>query len=164
MELQEEKQEKTEISQKFDKKDIVFEDKYLLVINKNAGINVHPGDYKTKEVSLIEQVQDYLWEKLNSLTFKPSLIHRIDRDTSGILMIAKEKNILTKLVADFKNHKKVEKTYYAIVLWRLSRREGIIKKNLKRIENAKNRSKNRNWKNASDSCSYGFDLKSDCLR
>jgi len=50
------------------------------------------------------------------LTFKPSLIHRIDRDTSGVLMIAKKKNILTQLVSDFKNHKKIEKTYYAIVL------------------------------------------------
>jgi 23S rRNA-/tRNA-specific pseudouridylate synthase len=68
------------------------------------------------------------------LTFKPSLIHRIDRDTSGILMIAKKKDILTKLVNDFKtknlqdqadddqtddceeNNNKIKKTYYAIVL------------------------------------------------
>ena len=52
-------------------------------------------------------------------------------------MIAKKKNILTQLVSDFKNHKKIEKTYYAIVLWRLSRKEWTIKKPLKRIENAK---------------------------
>jgi hypothetical protein len=52
-------------------------------------------------------------------------------------MIAKKKNILTKLVSDFKEHKKLEKTYYAIVLGRLSRKEGTIKKSLKRIENAK---------------------------
>jgi 23S rRNA-/tRNA-specific pseudouridylate synthase len=61
-------------------------------------------------------VQDYLGDKLNSLTFKPSLIHRIDRDTSGILMIAKKKDILSRLVNDFKSHEKVKKTYYAIVL------------------------------------------------
>ncbi len=88
---------------KLSKTDIVFEDKSLLVINKSPGLNVHPGDHKTKEVSLIQQAQSYLSsQNLNSLTFKPSLIHRIDRDTSGIIMIAKDKQTLTKLGADFK--------------------------------------------------------------
>lgn len=142
-ELSEEKKQtqKENFQEKFDKKDIVFEDSYLFVINKNFWINVHPWDHKTTETNVIFQVQDYLWEKLNSLTFKPSLVHRIDRDTSGILIIAKKKNILTKLVSDFKEHKKLEKTYYAIVLWKLSRKEGTIKKSLKRIENAKNENK-----------------------
>lgn len=126
---------------KFNKKDIVFEDGDLLIINKNSWINVHPWDFKTSESNIIVQVQDYLWDKLNSLTFKPSLIHRIDRDTSWILMIAKKKDILTKLVNDFKHHEKVEKTYYAIVLWRLSREKGTIRKNLLRIEWAKNEDK-----------------------
>lgn len=132
---------KLKSSEKFDKNDIVFEDADLFVVNKNPGINVHPWDYKTKESNLIAQVQDYLWDKLNSLTFKPSLVHRIDRDTSWILLIAKKKDILTKLVWDFKDHKKVKKTYYAIVLWKLSRKEGTIRKKLKRIENAKNENK-----------------------
>lgn len=126
---------------KFNKDDIVFEDSDLLIINKNSWINVHPGDHKTKEVSLIHQVQDYLWNKLNSLTFKPSLAHRIDRDTSWILIIAKKKDILSKLVLDFKEHKKIKKTYYAIVLWKLSRKNWTIKKNLLRIENAENENK-----------------------
>ncbi|MDD3645834.1 MAG: RluA family pseudouridine synthase [Candidatus Gracilibacteria bacterium] len=126
---------------RLDKKDIVFEDSDLLVVNKNPGINVHPGDHKTKESNLIAQIQDYLGDKLNSLTFKPSLIHRIDRDTSGILMIGKKKDMLTRMVADLKDHKKVQKIYYAIVLGRLSRKEGTIKKNLLRIENAKDEAK-----------------------
>jgi RluA family pseudouridine synthase len=125
----------------FDKKDIVFEDADLFIINKNTGMNVHPGDHKTKETNVIAQVQDYLGDKLHSLTFKPSLIHRIDRDTSGILMIAKKKEILIKLVNDFKSHEKVKKTYYAVVLGKLSRESGTIKKNLLRIENAKNEAK-----------------------
>ena len=132
----------------FNKKDIVFEDADLFIINKNPGINVHPGDHKTKETNVIAIVQDYLWDKLNSLTFKPSLIHRIDRDTSGILMIGKKKDILMKLVNDLKDHKKVKKTYYAIVLWKLSRKKGTITKKLLRIENAKNENKvqvSENW-------------------
>ena len=128
-------------NEKLSKNDIVYEDGDLLVINKNPHINVHPWDYKTKESNLISQVHDYLWDRLNSLTFKPSLIHRIDRDTSGILMVWKKKDILTKLVSDFKSHKKVSKIYYSIVLWKLSRRSWTIKKKLKRIENAKNENK-----------------------
>jgi len=126
---------------KFSKKNIIFEDSDLLVINKDPWINVHPWDHKTKETNIIDQIQDYLWDLYDSLTFKPSLIHRIDRDTSGILMIAKKKDILTKLVNDFKtknlqdqadddqtddceeNNNKIKKTYYAIVLWKLSRKK-----------------------------------------
>jgi RluA family pseudouridine synthase len=128
-------------SDKFDKKDIVFEDNDLLIINKNSWINVHPWDHKTDESNVIAQVQDYLWDKLNSLTFKPSLIHRIDRDTSWVLMIWKTKSMLTRLVSDLKDHKKVRKTYYAIVLGKLSRKKWTIKKNLLRIENAKKENK-----------------------
>lgn len=126
---------------RFNKKDIVFEDGDLFIINKNSWINVHPWDFKSKEVSIIQQIQDYLWEKLNSLTFKPSLVHRIDRDTSGILMIAKKKDILSKLVEDFKNHKKIKKTYLAICFWKLPQKSGTITKKLLRIENAQNRNK-----------------------
>ncbi len=128
--------------QKLSKQDIVFEDGHLLLVNKNPGINVHPWEYKTTEISLIQQVYDYLkHQKLASLTFKPSLIHRIDRDTSGIIMIAKDKASLAKLSRDFKNKSALTKTYYALVLWKLSRSSGTIKKNLLRIENAKNENK-----------------------
>jgi 23S rRNA-/tRNA-specific pseudouridylate synthase len=53
-----------------------------MVINKPPGINVHPGDHKTTELSVIDLVQDYLQGKYDSLTFRPALVHRIDRDTS----------------------------------------------------------------------------------
>lgn len=125
----------------FDKKNIVYEDGDLLVINKEAWINVHPWDHKTKESNVISQVQDYLWNKLNSLTFKPSLVHRIDRDTSWILIIWKKKDILTKLVLDFKEHKKIKKIYYAIVFWKLPEKSWTINKKLLRIEWAKNEDK-----------------------
>jgi len=48
------------VSEKLSKQDIVLQDDYLLVLNKNPGQNVHPADHKTKEISLIEQVHDYL--------------------------------------------------------------------------------------------------------
>jgi 23S rRNA-/tRNA-specific pseudouridylate synthase len=58
-----------------------------------------------------------------------------------MLMIAKKKDILSRLVNDFKSHEKVKKTYYAIVLGKLSRESGTITKKLLRIENAKNEAK-----------------------
>jgi 23S rRNA-/tRNA-specific pseudouridylate synthase len=57
------------------------------------------------------------------------------------LLIAKKKNLLQKLVNDFKNHKKIKKTYYAIVLGKIPKKNGTITKKLERIENAKNENK-----------------------
>jgi len=123
------------------KTDISYEDQDLLIVNKNPGCNVHPGDHKSEEVSLIDQVHDYYAGKHDSLTFKPSLIHRIDRDTSGIIMIAKSKHTLTALSDDFKKHDALKKIYFCIVLWKVSRKSGTVIKKLKRIENAKNENK-----------------------
>lgn len=61
---------------------ILFEDEHVLAVNKPAGINVHPGDHKSDENSLIEAVLDFFDSKFDTLTFRPSLVHRIDRDTS----------------------------------------------------------------------------------
>ena len=123
------------------RKDIVFEDEDILVLNKNSWQNVHPGDHATTEVSLIDQVHDYYKNTLDSLTFKPSLAHRIDRDTSGILMIWKTKKTLTDLVAWFKSHTRIQKTYFCLVLWKVSRSSGTIRKKLQRLENAQRENK-----------------------
>jgi len=120
---------------------IVYEDSHILILNKPSWINVHPWDHKTKETNIIYMVKDYLWDKLNSLTFSPSLIHRIDRDTSWILLIAKTKNILTKLVSDFKTHTNIKKYYYTLVVWKFKEKKWIIDKKLLRIEDAKNENK-----------------------
>ena len=76
---------------------ILFEDSDILIINKPPHINVHPGDHKTTELSIIQLVQDYLGGSHDSASFRPSLVHRIDRDTSGALMVAKSKLALTPL-------------------------------------------------------------------
>lgn len=151
-ELWKDVEKKKEISnKKFDKSQIIYEDDFLFVVNKNSWVNVHPWDFKTKEISLIDQVQDYLWKEYDSLTFKPSLVHRIDRDTSGILLIAKNKKLLIKLVEDFKTHNNIKKTYIALVLWKLPKRHWKIKDRLLRIKDAKNENKvqvSDEWKEA----------------
>lgn len=128
-------------SGKLHKKDIIYEDDHILVINKNAWVIVHPGDFKTTDLSLIEQVQDYVWNSGWGHTFSPSLVHRIDKETSGIILIAKQKQLLVQLVSDFKTHKNIKKTYRVFVIWKLSRESGTIKKKLLRIEWAKNQNK-----------------------
>ncbi len=135
MSAEEIKESQAEISgkEKLDKKTIVFEDGWLLVVNKNPGMNVHPWDHKTNKLSLIAIVQDYFSGKLDSLTFKPSLVHRIDRDTSWIIMIAKKKNVLDSMLSQLQNNK-IKKTYFTIVFGKLPAKSGTINKRLKRIE------------------------------
>ncbi len=109
-------------------------------MNKAPGVIVHPGDFKTTNLSLIAQVQDYLGTKLTSLTFKPSLIHRIDKDTSGIVMIAKTKPSLDVMLASLQSNK-IEKVYLAICLGTPTQMSGTIRKKLRRLEHAENTNK-----------------------
>ncbi|MDD5197953.1 MAG: RluA family pseudouridine synthase [Candidatus Gracilibacteria bacterium] len=133
------------VSQRTDKerldiKDIVYEDGDLLIVNKNPGTIVHPGDFKTTELSLIAQAQDYLGEKLSSLTFKPSLIHRIDKDTSGIVMIAKTKPSLDVMLGALQSNK-IEKVYLAVCLGTPPETRGVIRRKLRRLEHAERENK-----------------------
>jgi 23S rRNA pseudouridine955/2504/2580 synthase len=127
--------------------EILYEDEYLLIANKPSGMNVHPSDHKSSEVSLIERIQDTLGGNYNTLSFKPSLVHRIDRDTSGCIIIAKEKKALEKLLFELQNWR-IEKKYHTIVIWTPKEKNGVIDQKLLRIENAKDEAKVRidaNW-------------------
>lgn len=115
---------------------IIFEDDSILAVNKPPQLNVHPGDHKTKEISLIQLAHDYLGEKSGSLTFTPSLVHRIDRDTTGVLLIAKNRHCLNFLLDELQSHG-MEKTYLAVVMGQLDGK-GTINAPLLRTENAKN--------------------------
>ncbi len=119
---------------------ILHEDEYLMVVNKPAGINVHAGDHKTDESNIIDQVQDYLGWKYDSLTFRPALVHRIDRDTSGCLLIAKDKWALETLLASLQAHD-MEKVYHAVIVWSPLKRQDTIRARLLRISDAKNEAK-----------------------
>ncbi len=119
---------------------IIYEDDFFLIINKDPGLNVHPGDHKTKEVSLIEMVQDYLSGRYNTLSFRPALVHRIDRDTSGAIMIAKDKSTLESLLLLLQSGK-IEKIYHALVIGKAPKARDTIRAKLIRVENAENESK-----------------------
>ncbi len=111
---------------------IVFEDDYLLVVNKPAGMVVHPA------------YQNWTGTLVNALTFhfahlpemkgnegRPGLVHRIDKDTSGLLVIAKTEEAINGLAKQFFDHS-IERTYYALVWGEPDPEDGTINVNLGR--------------------------------
>lgn len=104
---------------------IIYEDKNLLVIDKKAGITVFSEEYK-REKTIIE----YLLEKyplLEKVGFAPryGVIHRLDKETSGIVLIAKNKKTLDFLQNQFKE-KKVIKKYIALTIGKIRQKKGEI--------------------------------------
>jgi 23S rRNA pseudouridine1911/1915/1917 synthase len=94
---------------------IVYEDEYLLVINKPAGMVVHPA-YQNWSGTLVNALA-YHFQHLPEMKGndgRPGLVHRIDKDTSGLLVIAKTEQAMTFLAKQFFDHT-IERTYYALV-------------------------------------------------
>lgn len=96
------------------KLDIVYEDETILAINKPAGVSVHPGKNVNKP-SLIEGLK-YYGEKNN---FEPFLVHRLDRETSGVMIIAKNRNTAREL-SELISSRNVEKKYITLVFGKVS--------------------------------------------
>ena len=110
--------------------DIVYEDAVLLLINKPPGLVVHPGhgNYTGTLVNALA----YHFENLpmNS-SERPGLVHRIDKDTSGLLVIAKTEVAMTHLAKQFEN-KTSEREYVALVWGNVKEDEGKIEGNIAR--------------------------------
>lgn len=95
--------------------DIVFEDKDILIVNKPAGMVVHPA-YQNWSGTLVNGLA-YHFQNLPEMEGnegRPGLVHRIDKDTSGLLVIAKTERAMTSLARQFFDHS-IERTYYALV-------------------------------------------------
>lgn len=105
--------------------DVVYEDADLLVINKPPGLTVHPGAGRpggTLANALIARIPELaaLGEGL-----RPGIVHRLDKDTSGLLVVARSARALTSLRAQVAS-RAASRTYLALVRGRLSHREGTI--------------------------------------
>lgn len=111
---------------------IVFEDQDVLVINKAAGMVVHPG-HGNFTGTLQNAVLYHLEEQNKKLgtTFQPYLAHRIDKDTSGIMLMAKNELAQSRLARQFFNHT-IERTYQALVWGTPNPAEGTITGNILR--------------------------------
>ncbi|TDT68085.1 23S rRNA pseudouridine1911/1915/1917 synthase [Hypnocyclicus thermotrophus] len=118
--------------------DIIYEDKDILVINKQPDLVVHPGA-GNETGTLVNAVISYYPEILKVKgERRPGIVHRLDKDTSGVIVIAKNNIAYDRLIEKFSN-KKMNKTYLCIVKGRLKEKEGRIENLIGR--DTKNRKK-----------------------
>ncbi|WP_323755515.1 RluA family pseudouridine synthase [Roseivirga sp.] len=113
---------------------IVFEDDHLMIVNKEAGMVVHPA-YNNWSGTLVNALT-YHFQNLPTMQNnegRPGLVHRIDKDTSGLLVIAKSEKAMAGLAKQFFDHS-IERTYYALVWGEPTEEMGRIDVNLGRSE------------------------------
>lgn len=110
---------------------VLYEDKDILAIEKPSGISVH-GDGKNKEKTLVEWIlkkypkMKNVGEPMGEIN-RPGVVHRLDKETSGVLLLAKNKKAYEFLKNQFKN-REIKKTYNAIVSGWVKDDRGIINK------------------------------------
>ena len=104
--------------------DIIYEDETLLVVNKSAGMVVHPG-HGNYSGTLINALIYHFDNLPNNSSNRPGLVHRIDKDTSGLLVVAKTEHAMTHLTAQFKA-KTSERSYTALVWGNVEDDKGTI--------------------------------------
>ncbi|MDD5485991.1 MAG: RluA family pseudouridine synthase [Dehalococcoidales bacterium] len=104
--------------------DIIYEDDDIIVVDKPAGLSVHPGPGHPDK-TLVNAVLGYAPNVSGGEEGRPGIVHRLDKDTSGIIIIARHPKAHLCLVKQFKN-REVKKTYIALVKGRLSPETGFI--------------------------------------
>ena len=104
--------------------DIVYEDEELIIINKPAGLVVHPGHGNYQGTLINGLIYHFQHLPMNSSN-RPGLVHRIDKDTSGLLVVAKTEEAMNHLAKQFFN-KTSEREYVALVWGNLAQDEGTI--------------------------------------
>ena len=114
------------------KLDIVFEDKDLIVLNKKSGISIHPGA-GNYDKTIVNALISCRGNNLSNISdqFRPGIVHRIDKDTSGLIVVAKN-NLSHEILAEqFKRHT-VNRIYLALVWGKLRPQSGRIENFIKR--------------------------------
>lgn len=111
---------------------IVYEDEHLIVINKQAGLVVHPG-HGNYTGTMVNALAWYFGDLplFNSQDPRPGLVHRIDKDTSGLLVVAKTEQARNKLALQF-FEKTSERLYHALVWGNIAENEGTVIGNIGR--------------------------------
>lgn len=102
--------------------DVLYEDSDIIVVNKTKGLVVHPAN-GNPDGTLVNAVMAICKDSLSGIggEIRPGIVHRLDKDTSGVIIIAKNDKAHINLSEQIKNHE-VEKTYIALV-------KGFVKEN-----------------------------------
>jgi 23S rRNA pseudouridine1911/1915/1917 synthase len=121
---------------------ILYEDSHILVIDKPAGIAVHP-DGRSKEETITDWVLEH-YPKMKNIgepigegenkILRPGVVHRLDKDTSGVLVLAKTKKTHEFLKAQFQN-REVKKVYHTVVSGWVRDERGMVNKPIGRSPN-----------------------------
>lgn len=114
---------------------IIYEDNDIIVINKEKGMVVHPGNGNTKG-TLVNAILSYCKDSLSGIggEIRPGIVHRIDKDTSGLLIVAKNDKAHINLSEQIKNHE-VTKIYTALVRGNIIEDEATIDMPIGRSQN-----------------------------
>lgn len=144
---------------------VVFEDDEVMIINKPAGLVVHPG-VSNYSGTLVNALRYYFDEKKlpvmeGNEADRPGIVHRIDKNTSGLLLIAKTEEAMTKLASQFFHHT-IDREYLALVWGNFEETSGTIDVNIGRDPNNRKQMKafheNDDGKNAVTHFSVAEDL------
>lgn len=107
---------------------IIYEDKFLLALDKPAGLQVHPAGQSKRDTVAHFLVQKYpKLAHIGGNPLRPGIVHRLDKETSGVLAIAKTEEAFAGLKELFQN-RQIEKTYVALVYGQMPSLEDIINK------------------------------------
>ena len=105
--------------------EIVYEDNYIIIVNKQSGLTVHPGA-GNKDNTLVNALL-YYGKNLSSLggLERPGVVHRIDKDTSGLIILAKDDKT-HEILSDYFKNKKIHREYIALVKGVITSNSGTI--------------------------------------
>lgn len=111
--------------------DVIYEDDDMLVINKPQGLCVHPA-VKNESHTLVNALM-YRYKNLSDINgeFRPGIVHRLDKDTSGLMVVAKNNKAHLNLAKQIQT-KKCKRKYLALAVGSFKEKDGKIEKNLKR--------------------------------
>ena len=129
--------------------EIIYEDSDIIVVNKPKGMVVHPAN-GNPDGTLVNAIMAICKDSLSGIggEIRPGIVHRIDKDTSGLLIVAKNDNAHVKMSEQIKNHE-VKKTYIALVRGVLKKNEATIDMPIGRsTSDRKKMAVNKNGKNA----------------
>jgi len=112
--------------------EIVFEDNDLLVINKPYGLTVHPGA-GNQDDTLVNALLFTHKDRLSSINgeFRPGIVHRLDKDTSGLMLVAKN-DFTHQILSQKLKDRDIKRSYLAFIYGQLTPARGIIDKNIAR--------------------------------
>ena len=103
-----------ELSPVSGKLDILWQDQDLIVLNKPWGLSVHPSDLKKENITLVNYLISEFPDLKNLDELRPGIVHRLDKDTSGLMVVALNKIAQKKLIKSFKK-REVQKEYLALI-------------------------------------------------